>query len=433
MERLSRIASHLTPDCKTLTSSPVHGGTSDVIVNWEVFKVPPRWVFLRIETKNGYVGWGEPNLEGWSDTVIAAVREMMPSVVGENPARIQYIWQKLHRQKFYAAGGGGVIYSALAGIDQALWDIQGKTLNVPVHRLLGGAVREKLLVYRWCGGDNNTPEAAAKEAKDLLRDSKFKLIKMNACPRMQFIDTEGKIQQAVDRMRAVRNAVGPKVGVGLDFHGRVKAPMAKKLVKALEPFDPLFVEEAVVPDMNFALADLKKATHVPIATGERMFSVASFRDLLNAHAADILQPDCSHCGGISNLLTISRMAEAYDVAMAPHCPLGPIALASCLAVDSVIANFAFQETSYGIHYNAEGGASAVKGKQTNNEKKQCILLHYIKNPQVFEVGEDGCMRVPTGPGLGVEIDEKAVREAAKNGHTWKGREWTLSDGTPTRW
>ena len=197
---------------------------ADVVKRYELFKVPPRWLFLRIETEKGIVGWGEPNLEGFSDTIAAAVREMMDSVVGEDPSRIQYIWQKIYRQKFYATVGGPVLMSALAGIDQALWDIAGKTLGIPISRMLGGTVRERLLVYRWCGGDDNTPAEAAAEALKVVTSSKYKQLKMNACPRMGYIDTDGAVAAAAARMKAVREAVGPDIGVGLDFHGRCKLP-----------------------------------------------------------------------------------------------------------------------------------------------------------------------------------------------------------------
>ena len=419
MDRLRRISGHLEPHGARLVA-PAGGAAPDIVKNFELFKVPPRWQFIRIETRNGIVGWGEPNLEGFTDSVATAVRELMTSVVGQDPSRIQYIWQKLYRQRFYAGAGGGVIMSAIAGIDQGLWDIAGRTLGVPVHRLLGGSVRTRLRVYRWCGGDNNTPEDAAREAKRVVDTTNFKLLKMNACPRMEYIDTEGAIQAAVDRMAAVRRAVGPDIGIGLDFHGRVKAPVAKRLMKRLEPYNPLFYEEPVVVDQNPLLPKLAAQTSIPIATGERMFRASQFRDLLESRAAGIIQPDCSHAGGISHMFAIARMAEAYGVSLAPHCPLGPIALAACLAVDSCVVNFAFQETSMGIHYNSENGEGYG-------------LLSYVKNPEVFNVDVDGFVRRLDGPGLGIEIDEKRVRAAARQGHRWKDREWELKDGTPTTW
>ena len=243
-------------------------GGADRVKGFELFKVPPRWLFLRVETERGVVGWGEPNLEGWSDTVAAAVAEMMGSVVGEDAARINFIWAKIRRQKFYS--DGPVLMSALAGIDQALWDIAGKTLGAPVHRLLGGSVRERLKVYRWCGGDENSPEESAAEAKALVESSNYRQLKMNACPRMGYVDIDGAVAASAARFRAVREAVGPDVGIGLDFHGRCKLPMAKRLMAALEPHAPLFFEEPIVSSQLVAFGLLQSATDVPIATGERL-------------------------------------------------------------------------------------------------------------------------------------------------------------------
>eukprot|EP00466_Bigelowiella_natans_P011199 jgi/Bigna1/132571/aug1.18_g7279 len=411
MDRLNRILGHLKNGETDNTEHIMASGIAienavdkvakfavDKVAKFELFKVPPRWVFLRLETENGIVGWGEPNCEGYSDTVMAAVKQLMELVIGEDPARIQYIWQKVYRQKFYSTGGGPIIMSALAGRPSPHPYLDFEPILIIITVIIFD-----IAVIISC----------------------FKLIKMNACPKMPFVDTELAVERAAKRLKAVREAVGPDVGIGLDFHGRVKVPTAKKLMKALEPYNPLFFEEPVVPEQNAALKSLSAATHIPIATGERMYTAGEFRDLLSARSAHILQPDCSHVGGISALFQISRMAEAYDVAMAPHCPLGPIALAACIQVDACAANFAFQETSIGIHYNKEGGSDEVK-------TGRCSLLRFVKNPEIFDVDKDGCMRTPSGYGLGVQIDESEVRRAAAKGHDYKDREWTLQDGTPTR-
>ena len=291
---------------------------ADAVAKYELFKVAPRWVFLRMETSAGIVGWGEPNLEGWSDTVMKAVEEMMRSVIGCDSRRIQFIQLKLTRQKFYA--GGPILQSALAGIDQALWDIQGKRLGVPVHQLIGGAVRDRLKVYCWCGGDDNAPEDAAAEAVRVLQTTKYRQLKMNACPRMGYVDTDGGVRAATARMKAVREAVGDSVEIGLDFHGRVKTPACKQMMRALAPYRPLFFEEPVCAEQNQALPALAaESCGVPLATGERMFTVAAFRDLLESRCVNILQPDCSHVGGISTLLTIGRLAETCACGSHPLC------------------------------------------------------------------------------------------------------------------
>lgn len=331
--------------------------------------------------------------------------------------------------------------SALAGIDQALWDIAGKTLGVPVHRMLGGAVRERLKVYRWCGGDDNSSEDCVREVQRVLASTNYKQIKMMGCGRMGFIDGDGAaVTAAVARMKAVREAVGPDVGIALDFHGRLKAPMAKKMLAALEPYDPLFFEalrelclklifnaicllwlqEPLGPEQSSTtqLQSVAAATNVPIACGERLFTVHQFRELLEMRSVAIVQPDCSHAGGITNLLAIARMAEAYEVGFAPHCPLGPLALAGCLQVDACCTNFVFQEVSLGAHFGI-GGVD---------------LLDYVKNKSDFDVDEEGHMKLLSLPGLGVEIDEERVRKEHKaGGADWADTKWFLPDGCPTNW
>jgi len=311
-----------------------------------------------------------------------------------------------------------VLMSALAGIDQALWDIRGKTLGVHVTSLLGGAVRDRMQMYGWVGRDDDIPEVAGASAKKVTEELGFRMLKMNGGPRMGYVDFEGAVDFGAARVQAVREAVGPDVKLAVDFHGRCKLPMARKLIRALEPYDLTFIEEPVHPDFNDALPDLANFTDVPIATGERMFSFAEFYDLLRRPGVSILQPDLSHAGGITNVRDIARMAEHRDVALAPHCPLGPIALASCLAIDFVCLNAAFQESCLGIHYNEAAGVG---------------LWGLVSNRDAFAMDADGMIALPTGPGLGVEIDEEGVRAAAEEGHRWRNNHWLLPDGSPTRW
>ena len=388
----------------------------DKITKYELFRVPPRWLFLRLETADGVVGWGEPVVEGFDDVVAKTVEVMLDELIGEDPARINHVWQRLNKGKFYG-GLGPVFNSAVSGIDQALWDIKGKTLGAPVHSLLGGAVRDRMLVYGWAGEDEWPPDQTAADAK-LCVASGFRILKMNGCPRMEYVDTLGAVDKAVARMAAVREAVGSDIGIGLDFHGRCKLPMVRKLIRALEPYNPLFIEEPLVPEHNTVLPELVQFTPIPIATGERMFQFSEFARLLASRGASILQPDLSHAGGITHVRDIARLAEHHDVAIAPHCPLGPLTLASSLAIDFVSINAAFQETSMRIHYNQEGGAD---------------VLNYVVNKDVFQIDADGMVALPTRPGLGVEIDEEHVRAEAEKGHNWRDRSWFLPDGTPTRW
>lgn len=380
------------------------------ITKMETFIVPPRWLFLKIETDEGITGWGEPVVEGRAATVEAAVKELSDYLIGKDPLKIEDHWQVMYRAGFYR--GGPILMSAISGIDQALWDIKGKFYNAPVHELLGGSVRDSIRVYSWIGGDRpNDVAEAAKAAKD----AGFTAVKMNATEELQYIDSYEKIDQAVARIAAVREVGGKDFGIGIDFHGRVHKPMAKILAKELEVFRPMFIEEPVLAENNEALRDIANHTNIPIATGERMFSRWDYKQILAEGYVDIIQPDLSHAGGITEVRKIAAMAEAYDIALAPHCPLGPIALASSLQVDAVSHNAFIQEQSLGIHYN--------KGND---------LLDYITDRSVFKY-ENGFVKMPKLPGLGIEVNEEYVRKMAEIGHNWKNPVWRHADGTVAEW
>jgi galactonate dehydratase len=380
------------------------------ITSLECFIVPPRWLFLKIETDEGIVGWGEPIVEGKAHTVKAAVEELGEYLIGKDPMRIEDHWQALYRSGFYR--GGPVLMSAIAGIDQALWDIKGKYFNAPIYQLLGGACRDSVRVYSWIGGDR--PSEVGREAKEKA-EAGFTAIKMNATEELQYIDSHKKIDSVLERVAAIREYCGNDLEIGIDFHGRVHKPMAKVLAKELEQFRPMFIEEPVLPENNEALREIAHATNIPIATGERMFSRCDFKQLLSDGYVDIIQPDLSHAGGITECRKIAAMAEAYDVAVAPHCPLGPIALAACIQVDAVSHNVFIQEQSLGIHYN--------KGND---------LLDYIEDPTVFHY-KDGFVQLPSGPGLGITVNEEYVRKQAEIGHNWKNPVWRHKDGTIAEW
>ena len=380
------------------------------ITRLELFKVPPRWLFLKITTDNGIEGWGEPVVEGKADTVKAAVEEMAGYIIGKDARQIEDIWQLLYRGGFYR--GGPVLMSAISGIDQALWDIKGKALGVPVYELLGGAVRDKMKVYGWIGGDK--PINLIEGARQRLQQG-FAAIKMNACSEMEWIDSPKKIQESIACIQAVRDAVGFDIGIGIDFHGRVHKGMAKGFMKDLEVLKPMFIEEPVLCENKEAFSMLAQYTSTPIATGERLYSRWDFKTIFEQGAVDIIQPDLSHAGGISEVKRIAAMAEAYDVALAPHCPLGPISFASALQIDFNCINAVIQETSMGIHYNEE-----------------VDLLDYVKNKEVFEI-KDGYINRPQLPGLGIEIDEQKVREMAIKGHNWRNPIWRNRDGSIAEW
>lgn len=380
------------------------------ITKLECFIVPPRWCFLKVETDEGITGWGEPVIEGRAHTVKAAVEELSDYLIGKDPLRIEDHWNVLYRSGFYR--GGPILMSAIAGIDQALWDIKGKYFNAPVYQLLGGACRESIRVYSWIGGDR--PSDVGQAAKTVV-DAGFTAIKMNGTEELQYVDSYQKIDEVVERIAAVREAVGPYIGIGIDFHGRVHKPMAKILAKELEPYRPMFIEEPVLPENNEALREIAQHTIIPIATGERMYSRWDFKNLLADGYVDIIQPDLSHAGGITECKKIFSMAEAFDVAVAPHCPLGPIALASCLQVDATAHNAFIQEQSLGIHYN-EGSD----------------LLDYLIDPTVFDY-KDGQVKIPEGPGLGISVNEEHVRKMTEIGHSWKNPVWRHKDGTVAEW
>lgn len=380
------------------------------ITRLTTFLVPPRWCFLKIETDEGIVGWGEPVLEGRAETVAAAVAELADYLIGKDPRNIEDHWTVLYRGGFYR--GGGVHMSALAGIDQALWDIKGKALGVPVSDLLGGNVRDKIRVYSWIGGDR--PAETARQARDAV-DRGFTAVKMNGTEEMQFVDSFDKVERCLQNVAAVREAVGPHVGIGVDFHGRVHRPMAKVLIKELEPYKLMFIEEPVLSEHHEALKEIARISSTPIALGERLYSRWDFKRVLQEGYADIVQPDPSHAGGITETRKIASMAEAYDVALALHCPLGPIALAANLQLDAVCYNAFIQEQSLGIHYNQEND-----------------LMDYVSNPEVFAY-QDGMVTIPRGPGLGIEVNEDYVRERAQQGHRWRNPVWRHKDGSFAEW
>ncbi|TGR19368.1 MULTISPECIES: galactonate dehydratase [unclassified Mesorhizobium] len=380
------------------------------IISLTTYIVPPRWLFLKIETDAGVTGWGEPVVEGRALTVEAAVKELGDYLIGKDPRLIEDHWTVMHRGGFYR--GGPILMSAIAGIDQALWDIKGKALGVPVHELLGGRLRDTIKVYSWIGGDR--PAEVAAGAKEVVARG-FLALKMNGTEELQIVDSHDRIDAAVERVAMVREAVGPNIGIAVDFHGRVHRPMARILVKELEPYRLMFIEEPVLSENREALKEIAALGSTPIALGERLYSRWDFKSVFEDGVVDIIQPDLSHAGGLTECRKIAAMAEAYDVAVAPHCPLGPIALAACLQLDAVSYNCFIQEQSLGIHYNAAND-----------------LLDYAANKDVFRY-EDGYVAIPDGPGLGVEIDEDYVNERAKEGHRWRNPIWRHKDGSFAEW
>ena len=353
------------------------------ITKLETFLVKPRWLFLKIHTNAGIVGLGEPIVEGRALTCAEAVKEIEPYLVGKDPRQVVHHWQAIYRHAFYR--GGPILTSALSGIDMALWDIKGKALGVPVYELLGGPTRNRVRVYAHAG----TPRRIKEQF-----DRGFRAFKTGPAKHRpsRYVETPAEIHYAAERFAELRKIVGDDADIGIDFHGAISPATAKLLIKALEPYQPMFVEEPCQAQNHDVMAEIARGTHLPIATGERVFTKWGFREVLEKRAATILQPDLCHAGGITEVRLIAGMAEAYYAAIAPHNPLGPISLAAGIQIAASIPNFLCQE-------------------------QVSLGAGYLKTPFTLR---QGYLDLPTGPGLGVELDEHAL--ADKIGHDWRNRE-----------
>lgn len=369
------------------------------ITELETIFVRPRWLFLKIHTDEGVVGLGEPIVEGRAQSVAAAVGEIGRYLIGKDPTRIEDHWQTIYRGQFYR--GGPVLTSALSGIEQALWDITGKWLGQPVYKLLGGAVRDKIRMYGWLSAESYGDYIELAKVK---ADSGFTVFKVGLKEAFNVIETPAKIERVAEMFSEVRAAVGTEIDIAIDFHGRCSPATSIRLAQALEPYHPLFIEEPVLPENVDELARVARSTSIPIATGERLFTKWAFREVLEKQAAAILQPDISHAGGIFECRKIAAMAECYYAAIAPHCPLGPIALAASLQLDACTPNFLAQE-----HFTLGHG--------------------YLKEP--FEI-VDGYIHVSDKPGLSIELDEEAIESKRYDG-SWDAPHLRLPDGSVTDW
>ena len=381
----------------------------EIIERVETFLVAPRWLFVRIETSVGLVGWGEATCEGRSETVRTAVHQLAELLVGADPERIEDHWQVMTKGSFYR--GGPILASAVSGLDQALWDLKGKRYGAPVHQLLGGAVRDRIRMYGWVGGDE--PDEVADHIAEQV-EAGLTAVKMNASGRMSPLASVAELDGVVARVAAAREVLGDTRDVAVDFHGRFTLANARRVAPLLEPFRPFFLEEPVVPENSHLIGELVRSTTTPVSTGERLYSRQEFLPVLQAGIA-VAQPDLSHAGGITEVRKIAALAETFDVQLAPHCPLGPLALAACLQVGFATSNFLIQEQSIGIHYN--------KGAE---------VLDYVVDPEPLRF-VDGHIERLTGPGLGIEVDEAVVRAADKRGHAWRGPVWRHSDGSFAEW
>lgn len=369
------------------------------ITKIEMVHVKPRWLFLKMHTDEGIIGYGEPTLEGRTRTVEMAVRELERYLIGQDPLRIEHHWQAMYRGTFYR--GGPVLMSAISGIEQAMWDILGKKLGVPVYQLLGGKCRDKIRVYAHIGG--RTPEEYAKNALAKVEQG-FTALKTTLFEAVKPVDSLSLVRRAVERFKAIRDAVGDDVDIAIDCHGRLSPAMAIRMAKALEPYYPMFLEEPCLPENVDTMVTVARSTSIPIATGERLFTKWGFREVVEKQAASILQPDLSHAGGIMECKKIAAMAETYYATIAPHCPLGPIALAACIQLDACTPNFLIQE-------------------------QVTLGEGYLMEP--FKL-KNGYVEIPEKPGLGIEIDESLIKDKIYEG-TWETPRLYYEDGSVAEW
>ena len=382
------------------------------ITRLELIKVPPSWVWLRMHTDDGLVGLGEPYLENHADSVIAEVRRLEHLLLGQDPSRIEALWASM-----YDGGlgykGGAVTMSAISGIDMALWDIAGKAAGLPVHQLLGGATRDRIKMYRAVGPapphcvepgqpyragyrpptvDRWDRDGWVECARILVQEWGFQALKAHVAPG-DGLATTSDVDRFADLFAAVREGAGPDVDVAIDVHNP-HPRIAMQLIEALAPHRPLFVEEPMPIERTEMLADIARHTTAPLAAGERWMGKWVFFDAVSSGAVAVVQPDLAHAGGITECRKIAAIAEAGFAKVALHCPLSPLALAASIQLDAVIPNFLVQEHN-------EVNDSRMHGETI-------IGRGYLREP--FVLGDDGCVAVPTRPGLGVEIDEDGFAE-----------------------
>jgi galactonate dehydratase len=381
------------------------------ITKLETFHVRPRWLFLKIHTDEGIVGYGEPVLEGRARTVETAVNELAGYLVGKDPLRIEHHWQAMYRGSFYR--GGPVLMSAISGIEQALWDIKGKYYQLPIYEMLGGACRDKIRMYghlKTVAMERGNSIAQMVELAKQRKADGFTAAKYSIIPPILPIDNLAALDGHVERFAAVREALGREIDLAIDFHGRVSPAMAIRLAQALEPYYPMFIEEPCLPENVDTMVKIATSTTIPIAAGERLFTRWGFREYLEKQAVAVVQPDLCHVGGIFEARKIAAMAEVYYVTVAPHNPLGPISLAACLQLDACMPNFLLQE-------------------HPGMPEQWDLGVGYLKQPFVIE---NGSIALPTGPGLGIELDEAFLHAQSYDG-AWDTPRLYHEDGSVADW
>lgn len=381
-----------------------------LIKDIEIYEVKPRWIFVKLITDEGINGWGEMISGTKTETVIAGAYEIGRRIlIDRDPFEIERLWQEMHRSFFR---GGPIQATIVSGFEMALWDIKGKALGVPVWQLLGGKARDNIKVYSWIGGDR--PDDVVSQAQDRV-DRGFDSVKMNATEELHYIDSFKKIDEVSNRVAALRDKFGMDLNIGIDFHGRVHKPMAKVLATELEQYKLMFYEEVVLPENEECFKEISNICSTPLSTGERLYTRWEFKNIFKEGVIDIIQPDVAMVGGILETRKIAAYAEACDMAVAPHAPYGPIALAATLQVDTCTPNVFIQEQSLGIHYN-----------------KGFDLLDFVENKEIFQY-KDGFVKIPEEPGLGLKLNEDMIKEVSKEGLQWTNPSWKNYDGTIAEW
>ncbi|GMV96106.1 MAG: galactonate dehydratase [Phycisphaerae bacterium] len=352
------------------------------------------WVFVKVLTDQpGLYGWGEATLEWHTRSVVGAVEDLAPLLIGEDPTRVEHLWQMMFRQHFWHSSGI-VRATAMSGIDLALWDIVGKVHGVPCHKLWGGPVRDYVRTYCHLGGGRmedfyETDPADAKRFADLARAAVadgFTAFKSMAVPWTMPLEGNRPIRYATACVAAMREAVGPDIDVMVDCHARPSPRMGLLFAKALEPFDLFWFEEPCWPECLDGLAECQRAVRTPIATGERLTSLYAVRDLLEKRACSVIQTDITHCGGLSEARRIAALAEAHRVAFAPHNPQGPVSTAASLELGFATPGYLICEA---VHLDVPWRQDVVKEGFTVEKKGRIV-------------------RPGNRPGLGIEINEAEV-------------------------
>lgn len=387
------------------------GGKTMKITKLELFHVKPRWMFLKMYTDTDIVGWGEPVLEGHCKAVESLIHEYEEYLIGKDPLMIEHHVQALYRGGFYR--GGPIMLSAISGIEQAMWDIKGKYYNCPVYEMLGGKVRDKIRMYshiKIAGVQGEFPIEDMLKMADMRLSEGYTALKYSIIPPIKQIENPENTMAHVERFAKVREHIGDKVDLAIDFHGRVSPAMAVRFAELLKPYMPMFIEEPCLPENVDCMVNIARSTTIPIAAGERLFSKYAYRELIEKQAVSVVQPDICHVGGIFEGRKIAALAEMYYMSIAPHNPLGAISLASCLQLDACTPNFLVQE-------------------HPGNPDKSDLGVGYLKDPFVIK---DGYIDVPTKPGLGVEVDEEAIKDKIYDGKWTTPRQYH-EDGSNADW